>query len=331
MENPISVDIINSIQESRCSTLSQPSHSNFAISGLPWHIRTNNQGILSIQEMEFLENHLQLVELMAFEEIEIQLTVHSPNVFLVIVMEGFFKYYHNDMLSFYGMGNCMYMAYIPQTILHLKANKGKHSILVLALEKNWLQPAPRPYPQISSLPAALASNSSEIIMLPMCAVKEPAKTLWTSMLRVRTNLMVHQIKLGNNIVQLIEYYHEQLQQGKILKKQLHVETANTIFEYIHTNLFIDSKLTLENMAYDIGISVWKLREYSDLLLGQSIHKYVRDLRMLNAKWLLETSNFPVGKIAIMTGYSNLPYFYQTFRQYFEVSPNLYRKTIRKKI
>ena len=59
--------------------------------------------------------------------------------------------------------------------------------------------------------------------------------------------------------------------------------------------------------------------------GTSPINYLIERRINEAKHLLETTSYPVTKIAEMTGFSSQSYFSQVFKKETEMTPNAYRK------
>ena len=59
--------------------------------------------------------------------------------------------------------------------------------------------------------------------------------------------------------------------------------------------------------------------------GQTLISYITELRMNHATQLLLMSNMTVIQIANTLGYNSPSFFTQKFRQYFNVTPEQYRK------
>lgn len=59
--------------------------------------------------------------------------------------------------------------------------------------------------------------------------------------------------------------------------------------------------------------------------GISPINYLIEKRISEAKYLLETTNYPVAKIATLVGFSSQSYFSQSFRKEIGMTPNVYRK------
>ncbi|MDO5402931.1 MAG: helix-turn-helix domain-containing protein, partial [Eubacteriales bacterium] len=59
--------------------------------------------------------------------------------------------------------------------------------------------------------------------------------------------------------------------------------------------------------------------------GQNLSKFIKQYRMEQAKDMLENTNKKIVNISIETGYPNVSYFCQSFREYFGISPQKFRE------
>lgn len=82
-----------------------------------------------------------------------------------------------------------------------------------------------------------------------------------------------------------------------------------------------SELTYMNKYY----LVHAFKEYK----GMSPISFLIGRRLQEAKYLLETSNYSIAKIALAVGFSSQSYFAQVFRKEVGISPNQYRKNFEK--
>lgn len=83
-----------------------------------------------------------------------------------------------------------------------------------------------------------------------------------------------------------------------------------------------SKLTYLNKYY----LVHAFKNYK----GTSPINYLIEKRIQQSKILLETTNYPISKIATLVGFSSQSYFSQVFRNETSMTPNKYRKSMDKK-
>lgn len=302
-----------------------PTFCNYSINGLPWDVATHRDYIFSIQQMFFLGNNMRLIEFESKSDSFIRFSVEEPTVFVVIMIAGFVKFQQNDTLVSYAMGGVFYMCYNPSTDFILESNPGKHAMMVISLNRDWFITTERAYPQLRELVAGVRENIQSALILPMCRLTQPIMEIWKSMRVISVEPFRHRSNLTQSLVELLTFYDKELERGNFLKGQLSVDIANLMFQYIQKN-YTDSDLSIDSVAKYLKVSNWKVREYSDLLFGKSIHKYVRQLRMTEVIRLLKTTNLSVGDIALCVGYVNLPNFYEMFLKYFGVSPSSYRES-----
>lgn len=60
-------------------------------------------------------------------------------------------------------------------------------------------------------------------------------------------------------------------------------------------------------------------------------QYLLNIRLTNAKKLLETTDYSINEIALIVGYDNALYFSRLFHKHVGVSPREYRETYRTSI
>ncbi len=88
--------------------------------------------------------------------------------------------------------------------------------------------------------------------------------------------------------------------------------------------FSDSLFSIERLAETIKVSPAYLRREFNRAYGLSPIKYLKDIRISNAKQLLLSGNISVSEIAELCGYTSVSYFIQDFHRLVGESPNQYR-------
>lgn len=89
--------------------------------------------------------------------------------------------------------------------------------------------------------------------------------------------------------------------------------------------------TLENIAEQFDMSPRNFSRRFKLATGKTPIKYLHEMRLNNAKELLQSSNLSVAEIAYKVGYNDMSYFAKLFKKELYVSPKEYRKTVRAKL
>ncbi len=88
---------------------------------------------------------------------------------------------------------------------------------------------------------------------------------------------------------------------------------------------MESRLTIERLAEEFHISPTYLKETFRRVSGQSVHRYLQDLRLTRAARLLSTTNDSVLSIAVSVGYSGTSRFNAAFKERYGVSPRQFRQ------
>ena len=94
-------------------------------------------------------------------------------------------------------------------------------------------------------------------------------------------------------------------------------------EFIHRNYHKDINLAIVSNHVSMNYSVFShaFRQYT----GVSFVQYLRELRMTEAKRLLETTDQKIIEIGAQVGYRNDKHFMKAFKEFCGVSPTEYRK------
>ncbi|MES2628994.1 MAG: AraC family transcriptional regulator [Bacteroidota bacterium] len=86
--------------------------------------------------------------------------------------------------------------------------------------------------------------------------------------------------------------------------------------------------TIATLATTVGLSKNKLQNLFQLLYKQTIHQYLTDTRLEEAKNLLQTTQLPIGEICERVGYINGSHFGRLFFGRYGIYPKALRKLIK---
>ena len=95
-----------------------------------------------------------------------------------------------------------------------------------------------------------------------------------------------------------------------------------LLQYINRNY--DSKLNIEELAEEFGLSSRSVRKYFEESLGMGCSEYITMLRMEKAKGMLWNTERSITDIAMAMGYSSSQYFSNVFKEYTGMSPGKFR-------
>lgn len=86
-------------------------------------------------------------------------------------------------------------------------------------------------------------------------------------------------------------------------------------------------LSVDEIATALNLSESRFRCLFKQEVGKNYKSYVRHLRMLNAKQLLEDPDLSIKEVRILVGYSYTSNFIQDFKRWYGVTPSRYRRRV----
>lgn len=110
--------------------------------------------------------------------------------------------------------------------------------------------------------------------------------------------------------------HESMASSFIVKNALH---------YIHENY--TQKLTLSDVAEKTYVSQWHLSKLLNRHTGQSFSEILNNVRIDQAKKLLEDPSLRIGDVADAVGFMDMAHFSRVFKKQVGISANEYRNQI----
>lgn len=80
---------------------------------------------------------------------------------------------------------------------------------------------------------------------------------------------------------------------------------------------------LEELAKEIGLNSYQLKVGFKNIYGNTVHKYLTDYRMNQARKMLDSGQFRVNEVGYQIGFSNASHFIAAFKKKFGVTPKKY--------
>ena len=115
----------------------------------------------------------------------------------------------------------------------------------------------------------------------------------------------------------------------VMPEELLCETKNAVVDnilnYIQFNYMQD--ITIRDIAESCACSESTVCHLFKQYMGESVKKYIADLRLNQAKMLLKNSELPISSVAQMCGFSNINYFPTAFKKYSGYTPTEYRESL----
>jgi two-component system response regulator YesN len=118
------------------------------------------------------------------------------------------------------------------------------------------------------------------------------------------------------VMKVLDYYFSSRQFQK-------ARPVRTAIQFMEENY--QQQITLESIADILHLSPNYFSRIFKTEMGIGFNEYLNNIRMDKAKKLLKESQYSIGEIAEMTGYSNPKYFSKVFSKMFGIRPIKYRK------
>ena len=182
-----------------------------------------------------------------------------------------------------------------------------------------------------------AANYPQIKLNRNASITKTSGLYCSASINSQTELIVYLISryFGSRIGKVIEehYMHEVsgvgeqpfFEEGGEMQFDEQVAIAQT-----YINQHMHQPLTLEKIAEYCGLSKRTLTRRFERQVGQSPHKFLMQVRMKQAKSLLNDLNLSLQEIAELVGFKDSHYFSCQFQQHFDVSPKRYRQIVKTK-
>ncbi|MDD4515947.1 two-component regulator propeller domain-containing protein [Massilibacteroides sp.] len=123
--------------------------------------------------------------------------------------------------------------------------------------------------------------------------------------------------------------HQESLTKKIELKSADEKLMEKVMKVINTNI-ANPRLSVEMISNEVGISRVHLHRKLKELTNQSTRDFIRNIRLRQAAILLSEKNLTVSEVADATGFTNLGYFSNAFKELYGVSPSLYMNEQNKK-
>lgn len=125
------------------------------------------------------------------------------------------------------------------------------------------------------------------------------------------------------VIAIVERNITQLEEAFSYNPQMLHREIESIKQYIYENY--EKELSVEQLAEQVYLAPSYLSHIFKKETGQNLSKFIKSYRMEKAKEMLEKTHKKIVTISSEVGYSNPSYFCQSFREYFGVSPQKFRK------
>lgn len=155
-----------------------------------------------------------------------------------------------------------------------------------------------------------------IIVISVLEIGAPQKT---EKLIIRTAQHLEQINDAENLRKYIIAFLRSANQCTNPESNTY---SIKIVEHVKHIIFnrYHEKLTDEKVAGEVQLSRSHFRHLFKTVTGKPFYAFLNEVRLLEARKLLETTNLTVKEVCAKVGYSNLSTFYRAYKSYYNVPP-----------
>ncbi|MBQ8639109.1 MAG: helix-turn-helix domain-containing protein [Lachnospiraceae bacterium] len=122
---------------------------------------------------------------------------------------------------------------------------------------------------------------------------------------------------------LYRCYHENQEIEKTEDGMSRFGRLEAVLTYIDSHF--TEPLTLDQLAKEAAVSRNYLCKCFREATGQTLFAYIEQTRIQYAAYLLQTTEEPVARIAVESGFESVSYFNRLFRRQYEMSPGQFRR------
>lgn len=309
----------------------KPHYCAFPVVGLPWQLTPFDTCEVAKQTHRIVGATLHLIEIEANTTIKVNLQIKRPALFLIFLLSGaVYSYDEYNSLINTSTAPVHYLKYSPCKRFTAELPKGKHSLLIIRLDDNWFIPgAAASYPGFASILDAYHNLDATFVLLPQ---KQITRRIQNTLLAIRTQVILRvsdDLVVLTHIAQIIDWYHEHISNNKEIEAALFIQRGAQLKQYLDQNYNQDDQCKTALIQEAMGWSSWTLRRLCSELLKCSIPQYIGHLRIQKSIQLLTDTKMQIHDIAIEIGFSGSASFIRAFKKAKGISPNEYRKQLRK--
>lgn len=148
--------------------------------------------------------------------------------------------------------------------------------------------------------------------------------IWTILNKQPNKRKINEATMGLLFLQLMNHTDK----VEISKRGFKQDLTLTVLRYIEEN-YKDGELS--KLAKNLHYDVYWLSRMIKQSTGKTYIELLQLKRLNQAAYLLCHTKLTVADIGLAIGYDNLSYFHRIFKQKYEVSPKVYRKTYQEKV
>lgn len=314
-------------QESRVlKTRLRPAYIRYPQVGLDWEILSLAEGQFSRQLQPVAGAHFQIIEANIHQPVTIPYAIRKPTCFLFILFRGGVEFVHQLLPVTQVLEPCIYFRYDPAGRYSIKMDPGLHSFILVAFEQHWAFTNPEQYPLFVPLVENWQGSNPEPFLLPSVAITPAMHDSLDKLRAINIGKLEDDADFHKYICKCISLLHRELEicGGTLIPFQTLLKEK--VEELLKSLALPDTNIDANHLCEELGWTRGLFDRIAKCCFGMSVSKYIADMRIKQACYLLVHTDMNIKRIAYELGFSGISSFSKMFFQHTGISPSLYRRT-----
>lgn len=256
--------------------------------------------------------------------------------FPVPVVELFFSVLGSSAITSKGgevkvlKGNRHNMLFCPDTEYYVstpESGEMAYSFHIVFPESYFSSMVNKAFPVLEGFKEGISSRAFSWLAKRNMPITPEMNSILREIIDCKRSGMLKCLFLESKIIKLLMLQLEQFEQlqGKktVSLKRHDIDRIHHVKQLLEEN--ISETISLLELAHRAGINDFKLKKGFKEVYGTTVHGYLNQVRMQEAKKLLLENNKTVAEIAAHCGYKFVQNFSTAFKQKYGVSPDKFRR------
>lgn len=271
MEETITLEMDDATRKGVRITRKQPEYCSNPVSGLVWTIIPYPHCALARQQKGYPGLHMQLVEMEAGETVEQQFTVRRPMVYMVFLLAGkiTFKDGQGEVIA-EAKARSFYMSYVHSDTITYRVEQGRHVIMAVAFDQDWLLPVRQRYPEFWELLDSWQREDEGAVVLPQCTVGQRVKKRLDNIRKTVIYSLHDHLKISEYLMECIHIYHELLKANRQVTVPTDDVLIKRLTDYLRKHYADMDMCKMDRICQSCGLTIWTIKKLSHAYQGKRI-------------------------------------------------------------
>ncbi|MFT3701200.1 MAG: helix-turn-helix transcriptional regulator [Agriterribacter sp.] len=243
---------------------------------------------------------------------------------LFYLLKGMLSFEHRDKPCHLFQGN-YYVLHIPDGNSQYELRRGHHCWFVLLVKSAYMFSLSKQVDRLGDFKTVVTEDLTDIHVMSAGRITRTLRQLISGITGNQQLKPERELTLGAHARGLLAALVKALRTLPLVVAT--VASKDTIAEYIEQHM--DSTITIETIARHFAVNETAVKRLFRKHFDATVHGYILQQRLINARTLLLTTSDSVYFIALRTGFSDPSHFVKCFKNVFGVTPAVFRKVTKR--